>query len=247
MRSYNSPKGAQQYIDFINSDSGKIEQEILPPYILKALGSETGQAILDAGCGTGWLTAVLAKKYKTAVGCDASAELVNYAKQTCPGHDFIVHDVTRPLPFPDANFGAIVANMSLHDVENVPEALVNFYKCIKPGGKLILTISNPYYSLPVGVWKRSFLGRLFLDKPRLVLRSYYWLKRMGTRRFSWGDNITSHFYTLPEYINWAQNAGFQLQSLTDIEAEKDSEKFNLQYQLYRYPYILMLAFIKDHR
>jgi SAM-dependent methyltransferase len=244
MDSYNSKNGAGQYIEFMESDSGKFEQEILPRYILPLLGADVNQTILDAGCGTGWLTDVLAAKFKNVVGCDASAELINYAKKNYPGRTFAVCDITKPLPFAAEHFDAVMANMSLHDTNNVSAALKNFNAALKSGGKLIITISNPYYSLPVGVWKRGLFGKILLKKPRLLLKPYFYFKNKTLRRFNWGSSISSNFYTLPEYISWVLAAGFELVKLDDIQAETDSKKFNLQYQLHRFPYILLLEFHK---
>ncbi len=243
MESYNSREGAQQYIDFINSQSGKFEQDILPKFILQALGEDKSLNLLDAGCGTGWLTKELSKNF-TVQGCDASSILINYAKKTYPDIKYNVVDVTAPnLPFTSDSFDAVVANLSLHDMADVPQALKNLCQIIKPKGKLIITISNPYYSLPVGIWKRGFLKKLFGHKPMLRLRPYFSFKKTD-RAFKWGKNLNSHFYTLPEYINWALAAGFTLSKLTDIQASLDSPDFNLQYQMFRYPYILMLEFLK---
>jgi SAM-dependent methyltransferase len=244
MDSYNSKAGARQYIDFMNSDSGRYQQEILPRYILPLLDANEGSAILDAGCGTGWLTEVLGKKYKNTVGLDSSVELINYAKRAFPNRAFAVGDLTRPLSFGSGAFDAIVANMCMHDVPDAPAALKNFNKALKPDGKLIITISNPYYSLPVGVWKRGLWGKIFFKKPRLALRPYFFFKNQAQRGFGWGKDIDSNFYTLPEYLAWAKNAGFELLKLEDIQAGSDSKKFNLQYQLYRFPYILLLGFRK---
>lgn len=244
MDSYNSSVGAKQYIDFIESESGQYQRRILLSYILKCLGENYGKKILDAGCGTGWLTHALAKNFTEVLGCDASAELVAYGKTRYPQENLSVCDLTKTAAFAPGYFDAVIGNMSLHDMDNVPKALENFYNTLRPGGKLILTISNPYYSLPVGVWKRGILGRLLFKKPKLLLRPYFFFKNKAGRKFGWGGNITSHFYSLAEYINWAADKNFTLSRLLEIQAETDSPKFNLQYQLFRFPYILLLEFKK---
>lgn len=244
MDSYNSPDGAKQYIDFINSASGKFEQEILLSYIFASLDENSDQKILDAGCGTGWLTSALNKKYPNTFGCDASAELIAYAKNKYPNENFSVCDLTKDLPSEKLSLDAIVANMSLHDMNNPKQVLKNFNSMLKPNGKLILTISNPYYSLPVGVWKRGILGRILFKKPQLLVRPYFAFKKNPNRKFSWGKNVTSNFYSFDEYINWAIGNGFTLQKIQEIQAKTDSSDFGMQYQLYRFPYILLLEFKK---
>ena len=68
--------------------------------------------------------------------------------------------------------------------------------------------------------------------------------RGQSRKFTWGSYITPYFYPLSEQINNALSAGFMLSYFEDIKMDTDSKKFNLQYQLYRLPYMLLLGFKK---
>jgi ubiquinone/menaquinone biosynthesis C-methylase UbiE len=244
MESYNSSSGAQEYINFINSENGLIEQEVLYKAVSARLNQKDPHGILDCCCGTGWLTAMLAKNFGSTQGCDASPDLIAYAKKKYPGLEFQVQDATKSLPYDKEIFTEVVVNMAAHDLENQPAAFQNIFQVLQTGGKLILTIANPYYAYPVGVWKRGIWGRLLFRKPELKIRPYN-IFRSQERKFTWGLHITPYFYPLSEQINNALQAGFTLTYFEDIKMGEDSKKFNLQYQLYRVPYMLLLEFKKQ--
>ncbi len=241
MESYNSKQGAEEYIKFINSENGQIEQEVLHKAVRKRLtGNE--QNLLDAACGPGWLSGKLADEFKNLEACDASEFLISYARENFPGINFTVSDLSKNLPYQENSFEAIILNMASHDIQDQPAAFKNIFSVLKPGGKLIMTLANPYYALPVGLWKRSFWGKLFFRKPKLKIQPYNFFKRRE-RKFSWGT-LNPYFYPLSEQINNLLNAGFVLNYFQDLEIKKDSKNFDLNYQLYRFPYILLLEFSK---
>ncbi len=235
--SYNSREGADEYIRFINSQDGLIEQAVLWEAVSARLG-EAGGPVLDAACGQGWLTAKLATKCGQAQGCDGSEYLIDYAKQHYPGGKFTVADLAKPLSCTGESFKTVILNMAAHDLPDQAAAFKNIFTVLKPGGKFIITIANPYYAYPVGVWKRGIIGRLLFKQPSLKVRPY----NLMEKNFVWGKNLKPHFYPLSEQINNALSAGFTLTHFEDLKMDKDSGKFNLNYQLYRFPHILLLEF-----
>ncbi len=236
--SYNGLEGAEEYINFINSEDGLIEQKFLWNVISSRLSAEDGKNLLDAACGQGWLTAKLAEKFGTANGCDGSKFLIDYANAHYSSGKFLVADVCDKLPYPEASFSAIILNMAAHDLRDQKTGFKNLFSALRPGGKLIMTIANPYYAYPVGVWKRGIIGRLLFKKPSLKVRPY----NLMQKDFVWGKHLKPHFYPLSEQINNVLSAGFNLTHFQDLKSLEDSPSFNLQYQLHRFPHILLLEF-----
>ncbi len=237
--SYNGSAGAEEYINFINSEDGLIEQKFLWDVISSRLSAEDGKNILDAACGQGWLTAKLAGKFGIANGCDGSKFLIDYASTHYPSGKFLVADVCDKLPYSE-NFSAIILNMAAHDLRDQKAGFKNLFNTLRQGGKLIMTIANPYYAYPVGVWKRGIIGRLLFKKPSLKVRPY----NLMEKDFVWGKHLKPHFYALSEQINNALEAGFNLKHFKDLKSLEDSPSFNLQHQLHRFPHILLLEFQK---
>ena len=118
----------------------------------------------------------------------------------------------------------------------------NLQKITKPEGQLIVNITNPYYSYPVGVWKRGIKKIWPTSKPELKLSPYN--QHKNNSPFSWGQGFNAYFHTLPDIINPCLQSGFSLTSLEEITCKTDSNNYNRQYQLYRFPMMLLLVFKK---
>jgi SAM-dependent methyltransferase len=73
------------------------------------------RSILELGCGTGNDAARLASEGYSVTAVDWSAEAIGHARaRFAPVARFMVADITRRLPFPDADFDAVMSNVALH-------------------------------------------------------------------------------------------------------------------------------------
>ncbi len=244
MSDYEYAKKARQYIEFLNSKNGQIQQHVLGSVIFSMLPKNNNTTIIDAACGSGWLAHKLSKTYKDIKGFDSSTELISFAQKKYPNISFSVEDVTKHLPYKES-FEVVILNMAATDLGDLTSAFKNIASAIKKGGQLIMTIPNPHYTFPVGVWKRSLMDVLLFKKPKLVLnKSLYKTQRNIQREFGNGTTLTSNFYTLEDYISAAQNTGLILTIQKELSSKEDSKEFNLTYQLYRYPLFLLLTFRK---
>jgi|SRR5579872_436949 len=244
MSSYNQPDIANKYVDFINSKNGQIEADLVFKLINKNLPEDPSIRILDAGCGQGWLIKKLLEKYKNVCGCDISETLINLAKRNLPGIDLRVVDLCAdPLPYPINQFDCIVMNLSAHSFRDQRRAFGNLSQTLKSGGTVLITIPNPYYAYPVGIWKRRLVGWLFRKKPSLLLRPFWDFSKIK-KEFDWNEKFTSFFYPLSEQFDNAFASGWQLQKYVELYSEQDHQNFDLAYQLHRFPIILFLKYIK---
>ena len=93
---------------------------------------------LDIGCAEGDLTEVIADLLKVppegTYGCDLSAEAPENFSE---GATYLQASV-EALPFPDDHFGAVSCIMSLHHFPDVPRALIEIRRVLKPGGLMII-------------------------------------------------------------------------------------------------------------
>lgn len=108
------------------------------PAMLALAGDVTGRRILDAGCGSGPLSAALRAKGATIAAFDGSAEMVAIARRRL-GDDVpvTVADLAAPLPFADGEFDDVVASLVLHYLEDWAGPLAELRRVLKPGGRLI--------------------------------------------------------------------------------------------------------------
>lgn len=98
--------------------------------------------VLDYGCGTGYGTDILAKKYSHVVGADVDVDTIIGCKQNfrCANLDFIQLTPHRQ-PFPNETFGYICSFQVLEHIKpnDALEYLNNIWRMLKPGGIALVT------------------------------------------------------------------------------------------------------------
>ncbi len=115
------------------------------PAMLALAGDVAGRRVLDAGCGSGALFAALRDRGAIVSGFDASAEMLELARQRLgDGADLQVTDLGSPLPHPDDTFDDVVASLVLHYLEDWEPALAELRRVLKPGGRLIASVDHPF-------------------------------------------------------------------------------------------------------
>ncbi|WP_203217340.1 class I SAM-dependent methyltransferase [Nocardia arthritidis] len=115
------------------------------PAVLELAGDVTGRRILDAGCGSGPLFAELRDRGAIVTGIDASAEMLELARQRLgAAADLRIADLANPLPFPDDAFDDVVASLVLHYLQDWGPTLTELRRVLKPGGRLIASVEHPF-------------------------------------------------------------------------------------------------------
>jgi arsenite methyltransferase len=111
--------------------------------VYEALAAEPGDRILDAGCGPGFYVAELLEQVGpegSVVGVDASAPMLAVAAKRSEGHanvSFVEGDATA-LPVDDASFDRALSVQVLEYVADIPAALAELHRALRPGGRVLL-------------------------------------------------------------------------------------------------------------
>jgi SAM-dependent methyltransferase len=101
-----------------------------------------GRRVLDAGCGVGYGTALLARAGATeAVGVDVSAEAVAAAAAAAPANARFLTGEIHALPFGDGEFDLVVCFEVIEHVERQDEAIAELARVLSESG--VLAISSP--------------------------------------------------------------------------------------------------------
>lgn len=135
---------------FVPGIEGEIVYEHLHRYAL-ARSLAAGKRVLDAACGEGYGSALVAQAAAHVIGVDVDQPTVDAARLRYAGRDnleFVQSSVTR-LPLPDASVDFIVSFETIEHLPapDQPAMIAEFARVLKPGGMLLLSSPNrPEYS-----------------------------------------------------------------------------------------------------
>lgn len=104
---------------------------------------------LDAACGTGRHTVTLVKHGHDVIGVDQSPEMLELAASKAPEAQFRIGDLTD-LPVPNASVDLVFCALALSHLQDVAEAVAEFRRALRPGGRLIVTEVHPIMVLLQG-------------------------------------------------------------------------------------------------
>lgn len=100
-----------------------------------------GLRVLDAGCGEGYGSALLAAGAAHVVGVDAAAEVVAHARAAYPQVTFLAEDLGT-LSLPDGGVDAVVSLQVIEHLADVPGFLDEVARVLRPGGTFICATPN---------------------------------------------------------------------------------------------------------
>lgn len=110
--------------------------------LFQALLGNNGAKVLEVGCGTGLFTQELAKTKNIISAIDISPDLIARARNRVKNGDVVFSVVNaQQTNFPDGFFDFIVGSSVLHHLD-AAEALKEFFRILRPGGRLMFTEPN---------------------------------------------------------------------------------------------------------
>ncbi len=134
------------------------------PFIVASLGAP-GKRILDLGCRAGAVT----RRYSDGnqvVGVDVDRVALDAASRL--GIETVLADIEQPLPFPDADFDAVVAGELLEHVRFPDNVVAEVARVLRPGGVFVGSVPNAYRLRS----RLSFLAGAAPDKDRTHLHMF---------------------------------------------------------------------------
>jgi demethylmenaquinone methyltransferase/2-methoxy-6-polyprenyl-1,4-benzoquinol methylase len=105
--------------------------------VLRAVAAQPGERVLDIAAGTGTSSEPFADGGVHVVPADFSLGMLHVGNRRRPDLGFTAADAMR-LPFADASFDAVTMSFGLRNVASVEQALAEFLRVTRPGGRLVV-------------------------------------------------------------------------------------------------------------
>jgi SAM-dependent methyltransferase len=135
-------------------DWSETEAQMRPSYELaiQRAGIAAGQAVLDAGCGSGAFLRVAGDHGAVVSGIDASEALLAIARERVPGADLSRGDLQR-LPYADGTFDAVTGFCSFFFADDMVEALREAGRVAKPDAPVVIQVWGQPERFDLGLMK----------------------------------------------------------------------------------------------
>ncbi len=144
--------GRAQWVDFLEDCMSLGQRRKILAATLAAARLEPGQNLIDIGCGTGELVvaamAIVADgrndRRGHAMGVDATPGMIDLARRRAEDAGVEARfdvAVAEHLPVPDAVIDAVTSSFFFHHLPSAvkAEALVEMWRVLAPGGRLVIT------------------------------------------------------------------------------------------------------------
>lgn len=184
---------------------------------VELLAARKGEQVLDAGCGQGIVTRMIASSGATVIACDRDERMLAAAqaeeKAEPLGISYFLADIAHPLRLADQLFDAVMCvAVLIHDTEKeVRDFLTQARRLVKPGGRLVVSVMHPLLyrsdsptrTGQAGEWRHIPLDpSLDWEKSQLINELY--------PSTAFPEPFDSHVWhhTDTSYLTWIRQAGF---------------------------------------
>lgn len=175
-----------------------------------------GKDTVELGCGTGYVSAWMARRGAHPVGIDLSEEQLATARRLQGQHGLsfpLYQGNAEELPFPDARFDLAISEYGASIWADpylwIPEAS----RVLRPGGALIFLVSGTLAMLC-----SSDDG----DAPTEALQQDYF----AMHRFEWPDGPSVEFHIgYGQMIRLLRASGFEIEDLIEVRPGEDAERY----------------------
>jgi SAM-dependent methyltransferase len=134
------------------------KRHLLNPTVLRMLGDVAGQRILDAGCGQGYFSRMLAARGGDVVGVEPALTLYDYCvakeRENPQGVAYYRADLCQTLDV-DWQFDLVVANMVFMTIPDWRTAMRHCIEALRPGGLFVFSLTHPCFEQARESWLQA--------------------------------------------------------------------------------------------
>ncbi|MEH7121882.1 class I SAM-dependent methyltransferase [Bacillus sp. JJ1773] len=204
----------------VHTEQGDLHKEIfLNPTLLSLIGTVKNKKVLDAGCGEGYFSRILAKSAAAVTAVDYSEKMLEIAKERTPIDlriDYRHGNCEDLLFLEDNSFDLVVSNMVIQDLANYEKAFQEMYRLLVDGGYFIFSILHPCFVTPESGWEKTKDG----EKLHWNVDKYFY-EGVYEQRLGDEEKMLLFHRTLTSYVNNVIKAGFHLEGLIEPKPSEE--------------------------
>ena len=224
---------AAAWLAHLGETGDATRRDVLDAPMVAALPGQ-GHA-LDIGCGEGRFCRMMQAAGLTTVGLDPTAALLDTARNRDPGGHYVTGRA-EALPFPAASFDVAVFYLTLIDIPDMPAAIAEAARVLRPGGRLLIANLKPWATARPRDWGGTG-GNWAQD------RRFFAIDDMMTDRantYAWaGIRIVNHHRPLSAYMTACLDAGLTLTTFTDPPYTGSDPDFADKYHRMPWAYLMV--------
>ena len=142
------------YDDLVGRDGGDHHQKLIIPGVLRLLGLQPGDRLLDVACGQGVLGRAAAKMGIQTIGVDMAESLVAAAMER--REDTVLENyyhgdarnLTACAAVAAGGFAAAACILAIANLTPLSPVWQGIYTALKPGGKIVVVLLHPCFRIP---------------------------------------------------------------------------------------------------
>ncbi len=134
-------KAASEYDSWYESKMGSFIDEVETKAAFDLFQPQSGEKVLDIGCGTGNFSIKLAKRGCKVIGIDISQVMLEEAKKKAKNNNLNINfqkGNALNLDFANNSFDSVFSMTAIEFIEDLEKAFKEMKRVVKPGGKIML-------------------------------------------------------------------------------------------------------------
>lgn len=163
--------------------------------------AKAGAAVLDVGCGEGWLAQCLSETGYQVTGVDASQTLIEAARQNAQAR-FLVGDLANLRALALGQFDLVVCNFSLFGEDSVRQFSHTLPSLLTAGGACLIQTLHPLAFFPSGDYRSQWCEGTWAGLPGNFSEPAPW-----------------YFRTLADWSALFREAGCRIVEIREVGAE----------------------------
>jgi len=192
------------------SASDDLNAHVEAPLVEALVADVRGEDVVELGCGDGGYGVDLLRcGARSYTGLEGSRLMCAAARQRLAALDGwrLEERWLEEWQSEPASADVVVSRMALHYVQDLPPVLKQAYRCLRPGGRLVLSVEHPVVT---SHYATNLSGSI---PDRWTVTDYF---VSGARSSSWlGAEVAKYHRTIEEWTRSLGEAGFAVTALRE--------------------------------